>query len=199
MGKFPRNMIPFTSPEQDSAPPVIDEWVKIKTLQNTHEIEQLDAEVRDIREILSMLVVSRIDKWEVQPVQSSHPSHAIDIPTNIRTTFEKLEEDFDSISRRIVWCDELKEYLLSFEDELENHDAKYLSWFVSTLRDVFAYNYAEQLTYEQLMALREGLEIIYEKDIRCDKEAFEQYYSTLVVSGLSLLPTSSKAINEFGE
>lgn len=196
------NAISFTSfQEEDDAPQVKDKWARKNVLKNRHELDQLGAEVRDIKEfLLSKLVKNRtIYEWKVQPFQSSHPSNAIDIPSSLRTTFEKLEEDFDSISRRIVWCDELKEYLLSFEDELEDHNVKYLSWFVSTLRDIFAYNYAEQLTYKQLMVLKEGLEIIYEKNIRCDKEAFEEYYSMLVVSGLSLLPTSSKAINEFGE
>ena len=88
---------------------------------------------------------------------------------------------------------------MCFEDELENNNHKYLSWFVSTLRDVFAYNYAEQITYEQLQILKDGIEIIYDKNIKCDKVDFEKYYTILISSGLSLLPTSSKAISEFGE
>jgi len=170
----------------------IDKWDRTSNiaLSLVQRIDQLEAFVAE----------QRNNEWESKTsIPSNFISSLIEIPLTIKTTFKKLEEDFDSISRRIVWCDELKESLLSFEDELEDHDVKYLSWFVSTLRDIFAYNYAEQLTYEQLMVLKEGLEIIYEKNIRCDKKAFEEYYSMLVVSGLSLLPTSSKAINEFGE
>jgi len=183
------------------------EWIR-KVWQNTQEIDQIGAGLRDNKTeinnlkaaVSSLLENRKLTVWKRPlPSQSTIAFCPIEIPLNIRTTFEKLEEDFDSISRRIVWCDELKEYLSSFEDELGDHNVKYLSWFVSTLRDIFAYNYAEHLTYEQLMVIKQGLEIIYEKHIRCDKEAFEKYYSMLVVSGLSLLPTSSKAINEFGE
>ena len=198
MGKLLRNAISHTSPQEDGAPQVKDVWAK--ALQNTHAIDQIDAEVRDIKEVLKeLLEKEKSNEWNIPFVKSTLAFHAIDIPLSIRTAFEKLEEDFDSNSRRIVWCDELKEILISFEDELENNNVKYLSWFVSTLRDVFAYNYAEQLTYKQLMCLKEGLEIIYEKNIMCNKEDFEEYYSTLLESGLSLLPTSQKAIDEFGE
>lgn len=121
----------------------------------------------------------------------------ITIPINIKDTFGKFVEDFDSIFRRISWCNELENTLLSFEDELEDPEAKYLSWFVSTLKDVFAYNYADQLTNEQLVVLKEGFKIIHEKGIRCSKKDYAEYHSKLLASGLCLLPTSLKAICKF--
>lgn len=126
-------------------------------------------------------------------------SSSIDIPLNIRNTFEKLEEDFSDFSNRIVWCNELKNCLSKFEEELEEYDAKYLSWFVSTLKDVFSYNYAETITEEQLDLLKNGIETIYEKQGNCDKDSFAEYHLQLVESGLSLLPNTQKAIDEFGE
>ena len=86
-----------------------------------------------------------------------------------------------------------------FEEELEEYDAKYLSWFVSTLKDVFSYNYAEKITEEQLDLLKDVVETIYEKQEKCDKDSFTEYHLKLVESGLSLLPTTQKAIDEFGE
>lgn len=186
------NFAEHTPLTEDISQSSIDKWdrtsnIALSLLQRMDQLEAFVAEQKN-------------NEWKSKTsIPSIFIPSSIDIPLKIKTTFKKLEKDFDSISRRIVWCDELKEYLLSFEDELENNNVKYLSWFVSTLRDVFAYNYAEQLTNEQLIVLKEGLEIIHEKNIRCDKEAFEEYYSKLVASGLSLLPTSSKAINEFGE
>ena len=40
---------------------------------------------------------------------------------------------------------------------------------------------------------------IYEKQENCDKDSFAEYHLQLVESGLSLLPTTQKAIDEFGE
>lgn len=138
--------------------------------------------------------------WEVKPGQFKYNKlFPIELLSSLRNTFEKLEEDFDIQSRRIMLCDELEKHLSTIEDELENHKFKYLSWFVSTLRDIFVYNDAKQLSHEQLKLLKEGVGIIYEKNIKCDKETFEKYYSILVTTELSLIPTTQKAIDEFGD
>jgi len=196
-----KNKIPFTSSQEVNAPPVEDEWARKKILYHTHKFDQYNAELRDLKAKISDLLEKReINVWKrkilSQPILVFRP---IEIPLNIRTTFEKLEEDFSDFSNRIVWCDELKNCLSKFEEELEEYDAKYLSWFVSTLKDVFSYNYAETITEAQLDLLRNGIELIYEKQENCDKESFAEYHLQLVESGLSLLPNTQKAIDEFGE
>lgn len=195
------NTISFTSSQEGDAPPVKDEWAREKILRHMSKFDQLGAEVRDIKAVLSdLLEQAKIDEWKRQiPSQAISVFRPIDIPLNIRTTFEKLEEDFSDFSNRIVWCNELKNCLSKFEEELEEYDAKYLSWFVSTLKDVFSYNYAETITEAQLDLLRNGIEIIYEKQESCDKDSFAEYHLQLVESGLSLLPNTQKAIDEFGE
>ena len=187
--------------QEDWLPPVKDEWARARLLNHEHRFGQLGAEVRDMKAVLSDLhEKAKIDEWKRQiPSQLILVSRPIEIPLTIRNAFEKLEKDFSDFSNRIVWCNELKNCLSKFEEELEEYDAKYLSWFVSTLKDVFSYNYAETITEEQLDLLKNGIETIYEKQGNCDKDSFAEYHLQLVESGLSLLPTTQKAIDEFGE
>ena len=185
------------SPQEDYSPPVKDEWARRKIIRQIHESDQIKADVRDIKVLLSKMI--EVNEWKGQSVRLIQATHELEIPPNIRTTFKKLEEDFSDFSNRIVWCSELKNCLSKFEEELEEYDAKYLSWFVSTLKDVFSYNYAETMTKEQLGLLKNGIEMIYEKQENCDKDSFAEYHLQLVESGLSLLPTTQKAIDEFGE
>ena len=189
-----------SSPE-DSAPSVKDEWARKKILFYTHKFDQQDAKIRDIEEIVGELLKNvKTDLWKDRlSNQSTFASRSIDIPINIKTTFEKLKEEFSDFSNRILWCNELKNCLSKYEEVLEEYDAKYLSWFVSTLKDVFSYNYVETITEAQLDLLRNGIEIIYEKQGNCDKDSFAEYHLQLVESGLSLLPNTQKAIDEFGE
>lgn len=200
-----KNNISFTSSQEDNVLPAKDEWVKTKVLQNTHELDQLGAKVAGHDKVLALItkalkINAEIDEWQ-EPIVAHQTTvfRPIEIPLNIRATFGKLEEDFSDFSNRIVWCNELKNCLSKFEEELEEYDAKYLFWFVSTLKDVFSYNYAETITEEQLDLLKDGVETIYEKQGNCDKDSFTEYHLQLVESGLSLLPTTQKAIDEFGE
>jgi len=191
----------FLSPQEDNLQSVADEWAREKILFHTHKFDQIGAEVRDLKKIVSEIIErnARI-KWKDQiSIQSTFIPDSIEIPIYIKATFEKLEADFSDFSNRIVWCNELRNILSKFEEELEEYDAKYLSWFVSTLKDVFSYNYAETITKEQLDLLKNGIETIYEKQGNCDKDSFTEYHLQLVESGLSLLPTTQKAIDEFGE
>ena len=137
------------------------------------------------------------DVLKVEPIRLGHNTLPIELLSSLRDAFEKLEEDFDIQPRRVIRCNELEKQLSTIEDELENHEFKYLSWFVSTLRDVFVYNDAKQLSHEQLKLLKEGFDVIYENNIKCDKETFGDYYSILVTTDLSLIPTTQKAIDEF--
>jgi hypothetical protein len=193
--------IPFTAFQEGDAPSAKDEWARRKLAHHTHKFDQFGAELRDIKAVISDLLEEKgIDSWKRQfTSQSILVFRPIEIPLNIRTTFGKLEEDFSDFSNRIVWCNELKNYLSKFEEELEEYEAKYLSWFVSTLKDVFSYNYAETITKAQLELLRNGIKIIYEKQENCDKGSFAEFHLQLVESGLSLLPNTKKAIDEFGE
>ncbi len=189
-----------TSSQEDNLPLFEDEWARQQLLRHTHELDQHRAEIRDIKAILSEQLKNVKTEWKNQISQQSiFVSRSVDVPINIKSTFQKHEEDFSDFSNRIVWCNELKNCLSKFEEELEEYDAKYLSWFVSTLKDVFSYNYAETITEEQLGLLKNGIETIYEKQQNCDKDSFSEYHLQLVESGLSLLPTTQKAIDEFGE
>jgi len=200
MGKILLKKHISTSFQQDDLPLFKDEWARQQLQRHTHELDQYRAEIRDIKAILSDQLKNVKTEWKNQiSNQSILISRSIDVPINIKTTFEKLEEDFSDFSNRIVWCNELKDCLSKFEEELEEYDAKYLSWFVSTLKDVFSYNYAETITEEQLDLLKNGVETIYEKQENCDKDSFAEYHLQLVESGLSLLPNTQKAIDEFGE
>jgi len=191
----------FESSQEENLQPVADEWAREKILFHTHKFDQIGAEVRDLKTIVNKLIGRKVRvEWEDQvSIRSAFVSDSIEIPVDIKATFEKLEEDFSDFSNRIVWCNELKNCLSKFEEELEEYDAKYLSWFVSTLKDVFSYNYAESITEGQLGLLKNGIETIYEKQENCDKGSFAEYHLQLVESGLSLLPTTQKAIDEFGE
>ena len=197
-----KNKTPSISSNEDNVLPVRDKWVKPRVLQNTQQLSQLGAKVAEIEEFVkkAFKVNAEIGGWQ-EPIVPHQTTvfRTIEIPLNIRTTFGKLEEDFSDFSNRIVWCDELKNCLSNFEEELEEYDAKYLSWFVSTLKDVFSYNYAETITEKQLYLLKNGVETIYEKQGNCDKDSFAEYHLQLVESGLSLLPNTQKAIDEFGE
>lgn len=200
MGKILLKKHISTSFQEDDLPLFKDEWARQQLQRHTHELDQYRAEIRDIKAILSDQLKNVKTEWKNQiSNQSILISRSIDVPINIKTTFEKLEEDFSDFSNRIVWCNELKDCLSKFEEELEEYDAKYLSWFVSTLKDVFSYNYAETITEEQLDLLKNGVETIYEKQENCDKDSFAEYHLQLVESGLSLLPNTQKAIDEFGE
>jgi len=120
----------------------------------------------------------------------------LEISPNIKVIFNLLRDSFDNISMRNIWCDVLENLLSDLEGKVVKCD-KYLSWHVSTIRDVFAYNFAEVLTREHLNLLEEGIGILYKGD--CTKELFESYHSRLLESGLCLLPTSQKAIDRYGE
>jgi len=186
------NFAEHTPLTEDISQSSIDKWdrtsnIALSLLQRMDQLEAFVAEQKN-------------NEWKRKTsIPSIFISSSIEIPLKIKTTFEKLEEDFSDFSNRIVWCDELKNCLSKFEEELEEYDAKYLSWFVSTLKDVFSYNCAETITEEQLDLLKNGAETIYEKQGNCDKDSFAEYHLQLVESGLSLLPTTQKAIDEFGE
>ena len=107
-----------------------------------------------------------------------------------------IEEDFSDLIDRLEYCNRLKICLLNFEEDCKE---KYLSWFISTINDIFLYNYISELTEEQLKLVQKGIKIIYKQRKNCDKDSFAEYHLRLVESGLSLLPTTQKAIDEFGE
>jgi len=193
-----KRYLPVSS-QEDDLPSLKDNWAIKQISLLTHESDQHGADIRDIKAMLSDLIEKDAKmEWKTS-IRSPLILRSIEIPLNIKTTFEKLEENFSDFSNRIIWCNELKNGLSKFEEVLEECDAKYLSWFVSTLKDVFSYNYAETITEAQLDLLRNGIEKIYEKKENCDKDSFTEYHLQLVESGLSLLPTTQKAIDEFGE
>ncbi len=107
-----------------------------------------------------------------------------------------IEEDFSDLIDRLEWCNRLKICLLSFGESCKE---KYLLWFISTINDIFAYNSITDMTNSQLKLIQVGLKIIYKQKENCSKDSFEEYYLQLCESEITLLPTSQKAIDEFGE
>lgn len=185
-----------------------DGWVRESVLKNTRSVEYLEADVSAIKGFLQ-----QIDGWRTAKYKNTgqytfrlntskketKDDSRTELLLEIQESFAKLESDFESVSRRIAWCSELEDNLSNLEDEIDDSKMKYFSWFVATLRDVFAYNYAEQLALGQLVALKVGIEFICKKSDSCSKESFEKFHSELIESGLSTLPTTEKVIRTLGE
>ena len=107
-----------------------------------------------------------------------------------------LDIDFSDLIDRIMWCSGVKKCSLILK---ETQSSKYSLWFISTINDIFSYNDISKLTEKQLKLVQEGIKIIYEQKENCSKDSFEEYYLQLCESEITLLPTSQKAIDEFGE
>jgi len=109
----------------------------------------------------------------------------------------ELEEDFDGVGRRFVRSTLLEEGLGRLEDSLEEDETECLAWCVSLIRDVLDYNYAEDLTQTHLGLLKKAIGLICEKGLDCNKEHYLNLHKQFLQSGLSLLPTSRKAIEKY--
>jgi len=111
--------------------------------------------------------------------------------------FTELEHDFDDIPRRVARCGLLEEELHTLEETLEDDEPEYLSWCISLLRDVFDYNYAEDLNRSHLPIIKEGIKLICQRGSSCNREEYQELHRNLMQTGLSLLPTSDKACEKY--
>lgn len=119
------------------------------------------------------------------------------VNTNILKPFCD-EINFSNLLNRIRWGNKLDSVSKDLEKDLYDCDEKYLLWFIGTINDIFAYNYLSSMTKEQFNLIKIGIEIIYKQE-KCNKDSFEKYHLQLVESEITLLPTSQKVIDEFGE
>lgn len=148
-----------------------------------------------------------ISLWEqaqlaMQPIGSSigqiAPTYREKLST-VTKLFADLEEDFDDIPRRIVRCELLEKELAALEDSLEDEETEHFGWCVSLIRDVLDYNYAEKFTEAHLGLLKKGIDLIFDKGARCNKEDYQNLHKEFLQSGLALIPTTQKAIDKYGD
>ncbi len=69
-------------------------------------------------------------------------------------------------------------------------DAKYLGWFIATIRDILAYNEYNKIDLDMILKCFDEVE----NNIPFTKEAYDKVHKILLDSGLSLLPTTDKII-----
>lgn len=117
--------------------------------------------------------------------------------STITKLFAELEQDFEDIGRRIVRCTLLEEELGRLEDYLEDDEAECLCWCVSLVRDILDYNYPEDLSKSHIILFKKAIDLIYKKNINCNKQDYQDLHKTFLESGLALLPTSRKAIEKY--
>lgn len=117
--------------------------------------------------------------------------------SKISKLFSELEEDFEDIGRRIVRCTLLEEELGRIEDSLEDDEAECLCWCVSLVRDILDYNYPEDLSKSHIILFKKAIDLIYKKNINCNKQDYQDLHKAFLEAGLALLPTSRKAIEKY--
>jgi hypothetical protein len=119
--------------------------------------------------------------------------------SKITELFSELEKDFDEIPRRIVRCALLEEELANFESSLEDDETEYLAWYISLIRDVLDYNYAEDLTQTHLELLKKAIDLTCRKGPDCSEEDCQNLHKEFLKAGLALIPTTQKAIDKYGQ
>jgi hypothetical protein len=75
---------------------------------------------------------------------------------------------------------------------------KYKEWSLTTIEDVFNYNYIEDINNKVQKIIAEELMELSYTDKRTKKQ-FEIFHLKLVESGIALLPTTQKAIDRLRE
>jgi hypothetical protein len=119
---------------------------------------------------------------------------------DLKEVIDNLEENFEDIANRIVMCEVLESKLGELEDSLEDEDAENMAWCISLVRNVLAYNYAEDLTIEHFGLIQYTLlGKVIGKQKECTKEDYVEVHKRFVESGLALLPNTKKAIDQYGK
>ncbi len=114
--------------------------------------------------------------------------------SRVRDLLKQLQTDYANLQHRIVLANDLEGALGVLEQQLEDSDCRFLQWTVSLLKDVFSYNYAEDLTEAQLRAVSAALDSCEQKGFAFSKDDYERVYRNLLDLWLCLLPNSEKAI-----
>ena len=117
----------------------------------------------------------------------------------INMLYGELEENFAEIPCRIALCSLTEKELASLEELLEDEETEYLAWCVSLIRDVLDYNYAEALEEAHLELLKKAIDLICKNGTNCNKEDYQGLHKEFLESGLTLVPISQKAIDNYEE
>lgn len=216
----------------------------LTAMQKKHEIDQLRAEVRDLKtlrrrssyggeEVWGYIVegsemVSRkeatdlfiiIDKlntfvahqdWGAVRTMLKHPRRRIGLKEVVEgfrsrmkqvvEAFDKLKENFDDMTECLIRCAHLEKVLGNLERSLQKDGgAKYLRWTIADLRAVLNFNYPEDLKRSHLSLVDAAIKMVERKGMAVDRRDSRDIRRGLINSGLSLLPTSKRAIDEFGD
>ena len=117
--------------------------------------------------------------------------------STINTLYCEIEENFAEVPRRIALCALMEIELAALEELLEDEEAEYLAWSVSLIRDVLDYNYAEDFKKAHLILLKKAIDLIFMNGTNCNKEDYQHLHKEFLESGLTLLPISQKAIDNY--
>lgn len=113
--------------------------------------------------------------------------------------YQQLEHDFDDIDRRFIRCGCLERKLGDLERRVQKDEStRYLRWTIANLRAALNFNYTDQLDKANLILLGDTIEIITQKGAALSPDQCHDIRRQFLDSGLSLLPTSERAIKEFG-
>jgi len=122
--------------------------------------------------------------------------------SNMKAVLEalgRLAVDFNNIDRRLIRCAGLEKALGNFERCLQKTEkAKYLRWTIANLRAALNFNYPEDLTNSKLGLMQDAIDMIERKGLNVNRGVCRDIRRRLINSGLSLLPTSKRAVAEFG-
>lgn len=114
--------------------------------------------------------------------------------------FDKLKENFDDMTERLIRCAHLEKVLGNLERSLQKDGgAKYLRWTIADLRAVLNFNYPEDLKRSHLSLVDAAIKMVERKGVAVDRGGSRDIRRRLINSRLSLLPTSKRAIDEFGD
>lgn len=114
--------------------------------------------------------------------------------------FDKLKENFDDITERLIRCAHFEKVLGNLERSLQKDGrAKYLRWTIANLRAVLNFNYPEDLKRSHLSLVDVAIKMVERKGMAVDRGDSRDIRRRLINSRLSLLPTSKRAIAEFGD
>ena len=198
----------------------------IQTIRNTGRIEQLEAGQADLRElvytILNQQWLSRpaivksarfeeqqkdIEQWK--QVRAVLEAEAVTIGrltlpyekklSAINSLYVELEENFAEIPRRIALCALMEQNLAALEDLLEDEETECLAWCVSLIRDILDYNYVETFEATHLGLIKKTIDLICKNGTDCNKEDYQNLHKEFLETGLTLVPITQKAIDNYGE
>jgi len=118
--------------------------------------------------------------------------------TSVLDDFSRLQSAFRDVDKRLIACAHLERSLGKLERSVPGERFKYLRWVVCSLRAALNFNYSEELSDASLRAFKQAIDMIREKGAGLSREGWRGIRRQLLRSGLSLVPTSKRAVAEYG-